>query len=72
MLDSAAGLLLHYVAQAGIILASGAVGHGEVAPRVVAVQEDGDVVDLAGAVVVERRERELAVGRHVQRDVQRL
>lgn len=68
MLDGAAGLREHDVAQAGVVGRGGAVGDGEVAARVVARQEDGDVVDLRGAVLGVGWEREAAVGGHVEGD----
>ena len=68
VLHGAAGLREHDVAQAGIVGRGGAVGDGEVAPRVVAGQEDGDVVDLGGAALGVGREGEAAVGGDVEGD----
>lgn len=52
MLDGAGRLLLHDVTQARQvrILDGRGIGDGEVPARVIAVQEDGDVVYLARAV----------------------
>ncbi len=68
VLYRAAGLREHDVAQAGVVGRGGAVGDGEVAPRVVAGQEDADVVDLRGAVLGVGREGEAAVGGDVEGD----
>lgn len=69
MLDSAARLLEHDIAVAGVIVPRRAVRDGEVALGAVAVEEDCDVEDLAGVVVVEVVEGELAVCGDVEGDV---
>lgn len=69
VLHRAARLLEHDVAQAGIVRGSGAIGDGEVAARVVAVEEEGDAVDKAGTVLGIRRQGEAAVCRDVQGDL---
>lgn len=70
VLHRAAGLLQHNVAQGGIVLRRRAVGNGKVAARLVAGEEDGDVEDVGRALGVVGRQGHLAVGRHVQRDVE--
>lgn len=72
MLDGAVGLLQHDVAVRVVVLGRRAVGDGEVAPRVVAREEDGDVVDGRLAVVGVRRHREPAAARHVDGEVERV
>ena len=69
MLHRAPRLREHDVAKTGIVGGGGAVGDGEVLARGVAGEEDGDVVDLARAVGGIRRQRQLSVGRHVERDL---
>lgn len=69
MLDGAAGLGRHDVAEAGIVRGRGPVGDGEVPPGLVAVEEDGDVVDLAGAVLAVRGQAQLAVRRNIKGDL---
>ena len=68
MLHGAGWLREHDIAQAGIVGRGGAVGDGEVAPRVVAGQEDGDVVDLGGTVLGVGGKGEAAVGGDVEGD----
>lgn len=68
--DGAAWLLQHDVAVGGVVGRRGAVGDGEVAAGRVAGQEDGDVEDLRRALLVVGRQRHLAVGCYVQRDVE--
>jgi hypothetical protein len=70
VLDGAAGLLGHQRAKAVDRVAARAVGDGEVASRVVAVQEDCDVVDARGAVLL-KAQRKPAVGCDVEGDVKR-
>lgn len=62
VLHGAAGLREHDVAQTGVVGRGGAVGDGEVAARVVAGEEDVDVVNLRRAVFGVRWEGEAAVG----------
>lgn len=62
MFDCAPGFLEHDLAEAGIIGRGGAVGDCEVAAGDVAVEEDGDVVDLTWAVGGIWRQGETAVG----------
>lgn len=73
MLDCASGFLEHDVAEAGIVGAGGTVGYGEVHSRLVAVQENGDVVYLARAVRRELvRKRQLAVRGDIESDLEEL
>ena len=67
VLDGAAGLRRHDVAEDRAVERRRAVGDGKVAPRLVAVEEQGDVEDLAGAVGAVRRQLQFAVGRNVER-----
>jgi hypothetical protein len=62
VLHGASGLREHDVAQTGVVGRCGAVGDGEVAARIVAGEEDVDVVDLRRAVFGVRGEGEAAVG----------
>lgn len=62
VLHCAALLLEHNVAEAGVVGGGGAIGDGEIAARDVAVEEDVDLVDEAGAVLGIGRQGELAVG----------
>jgi hypothetical protein len=67
MLHGAAGFHLHDVAEAEIKARGGAVGDGEVAARVIAGEEDVDLVYPALNVIGVWREGQAAIGRDVQR-----
>lgn len=58
---SGTGLLEHDVTQAGVVGRSRAIGDGEVTARVIAVKENGNVVDLARTVLRVRRQWHPAV-----------
>jgi hypothetical protein len=62
VLHGATRLLVHDIAQAGVVGRGGAVGDGEIATCDVAGEEDVDVVDHGRAVVGVRRELEAAIG----------
>jgi hypothetical protein len=62
MFHGAAGLGEHDVTQAGVVGRGGAISDGEVAAGVIAVEEDVDVVDEAGAVFGIGWQLEAAVG----------
>jgi hypothetical protein len=62
VLHGATRLLIHDIAQAGVVGRGGAVGDGEIATCDVAGEEDVDVVDHGRAVVGVRGELEAAIG----------
>jgi hypothetical protein len=70
MLDCAPRLHGHDGAQTAVACGRGAVADREVAASVVAVQEYGDVVDRARAIVRIRRQAQLAVGGEVERHLE--
>ena len=72
MLDGAPRLLDHDLAQTGIVRRRRAIRDGEVPVGVIAVQEDGDVKDLARAVIRIRRQWHFAVRRDIEGHLQQL
>lgn len=72
VLDRATRFLVHDAAEARVVPGGGAVGDGEVVTVVVAVHEHGDVEDLVGAASRHRLERQLAVGRHIEGDLEKV
>ena len=69
MLHGATLLGEHDITESGIVGRRSTVGNGEVAPSVVAVKEDVDVVDLAGGVFLIGRQRKLAIGGDIERNL---